>query len=97
MPKAKLVQLNLPVTFLREKKRFVAYSPALDLSTSGKNFEDAQKHFAEIARIFFEEIMGKGTIDEVLGNLGWEKIKAKWQPPVVISNQPETISIPVSV
>lgn len=68
MPKSKLIQLNLPVTFLREKKRFVAYSPALDLSTSGKNFEEAQKRFAEIARIFFDEIISRGTIDEVLEN-----------------------------
>ena len=97
MPKSKLIQLSLPVTFLREKKRFVAYSPALDLSTSGKNFEEAQRHFTEIARIFLEEIMEKGTIKEVLENLGWEKIKAHWRPPIVISQQPETISIPVSV
>jgi len=97
MPRSKLMQLNLPVTFLREKKRFVAYSPALDLSTSGKNFEEAQKHFAEIARIFFDEIINRGTTDEVLENLGWEKIKAHWRPPTVISQQPETVSVPVVV
>lgn len=97
MPKSKLLHLNLPVTFLREKKRFVAYSPALDLSTSGKNFEEAQKRFVEIARLFFDEIINKGTVDEILENLGWEKIKAHWQPPVVVSQQPETVSIPVSV
>lgn len=42
-------QANLPVTFLREGKKFVAYTPALDLSTSGDTLEQAQKRFAEAA------------------------------------------------
>jgi hypothetical protein len=55
--------LNLPVSILREKKRFVAYSPALDISTSGKSFKEAQSHFAEIVQLFFQEIEERGTLD----------------------------------
>ena len=43
---------NLPVLFLKEDKMFVAYSPALDLSTCGKTFEEAKKNFGQAMDIF---------------------------------------------
>lgn len=87
--------LSLPVTFLKEKARFVAYSPTIDLSTSGRTFKQAKERFAEAAMLFFEEIYKKDTIDETLGDLGWEKRNKEWRPPVVVSQEPETISISV--
>ena len=87
------LQFNLPVTILKENKRFVAYSPALDLSTSGKSHKEAQKRFVKIARIFFEEIIKKGTIDDVLSDLGWHKTKQAWQPPILVSQELEKISL----
>lgn len=90
------LQFNFPVSFLKEKKRFVAYTPALDLSTSGKTFEEAKRHFEEASLLFFEELIHKGTIDEVLSELGWQKIKKEWRSPVVISQQSETICVPIN-
>ena len=87
---------NLSVVFLKEKKRFVAHSPALDLSTSGRSFSEAKRRFEQAASIFFEEIINKGTLDEILEGLGWEKQKKIWQPPIVISQNVETVSVPVT-
>ncbi len=87
------IQFNLPVTILKENKRFVAYSPALDLSTSGKSHKEVQKRFVEIAKIFFEEIIKKGTMDDVLSDLGWHKAKQEWQPPILVSQELEKISL----
>ncbi len=56
-------QLSLPVTFLKEGSSFVAYSPALDLSTVGDTFEQAKARFEEAVQIFFEEIAEKGTMN----------------------------------
>lgn len=86
---------NLSVVFLKEKRRFVAYAPALDLSTSGTTFKQAQKHFAEAARIFFDEVIARGTLKEVLEDLGWEKKNNEWRPPLVVS--PGTVSVPVAM
>lgn len=86
-------QFNLPVTFLRERRRFIAHSPAIDLSTSGKTFKEAQKRFFEAAMLFFEEIVEKGTVNEVLRDLGWQKIKKDWQPPMVVSQKLETVNV----
>ena len=89
------LQFSLPVVFLRGKQRFIAYTPALDLSTAGTTFPEAKKRFAEAAGLFFEEIVKKGTLNQVLEDLGWQRLKNEWQPPIVVSQQPETIRIPV--
>jgi len=88
-----MLEVNLPVSFLREGDKFVAYTLALDLSTSGKSFKEVQTRFKEIVGIFFEEIIEKGTINEVLVNLGWKKIQSKWTPPIVISQGSQLIRV----
>jgi predicted RNase H-like HicB family nuclease len=91
------VQTKLSVTFLREGKRFIAYSPALDLSTSGKSFEEVKKRFEEIVEIFFEEVAKKGTLEEVLQNLGWERQDKRWTPPAIIAHESQMIRLPAFV
>lgn len=79
---------------MKEAKTFVAYSPALDLSTVGKTSEEAMARFQEAANIFFEEIIEKGTVGEALGDLGWRKINREYFPPLIVSHQTENFSIP---
>ena len=86
MKKLSLKAINLPVTIFKEGKSYVAYSPALDLSTCASTYKKAQTNFSEIAGIFIEELVEMGTLDAVLRELGWQKIKSNWQPPVVVSN-----------
>ncbi len=92
MAKTKL-NFSLPVSFIREDNRIVAYSPAIDLSTSGKTYEEAKKRFVEASSIFFEEIVGQGTMDEVLKELGWRKVRQQWIPSVVISQESQEVSV----
>jgi hypothetical protein len=93
MAKANL-EVKLPVSFLREGKEFIAYTPALDLSTSGKSYIEAKKRFEKIVNIFFEELIKKGTLESVLVDLGWKKIQTKWSPPIVISQESQIIQVP---
>lgn len=92
MPKAKL-EFNILVSFIKEGKKFIAYSPALDLSTCGNTLEQAKQRFREIVNIFFEETLRKGHLEEVLRNLGWVKKEAKWAPPVVVAQEYQTVSM----
>ena len=87
-------QINLPVAVLREGEQFVAYTPALDLSTAGSTYEEAKKRFEEAVGIFFEETIQMGTLDEVLADLGWKKAHNEWVPPVVVSQEQQTVRIP---
>jgi len=67
-------EIILPVSIFKEGKHFVAYTPALDLSTSAKTFDEVKKRLFEAVQIFFEELTKKGTTEEVLKGLGWHKI-----------------------
>ena len=89
-----MLEFKLPVSFLREGKKYVAYTPALDLSTSGRTYEEAKRRFREIVSIFFEELIKKGTLDEVLRDLGWKRIQAEWSPPVIISQELQSVRVP---
>lgn len=86
---------KLPLVIMKQGKHFVAYSPALDLSTVGKSLKDAQKMFGQAARIFLEEIIEAGTADEVLSGLGWKKVQKKWSPPRVVSSDSIGVRVPV--
>jgi len=86
-------KFQLTVSIIKEGNRYIAYSPALDLSTSGKNYEEAKKRFNEMVNIFFEEVIKAGTLKEVLENLGWKRIKSAWNPPVVIGQELQTVCL----
>lgn len=86
--------VKLSVFIFREGKRFIAYTPSLDLSTSGKTFKETQKRFEEAVQILFEELEAKGTREEVLSNLGWRKVERRWQSPVTIAHEMREVKIP---
>lgn len=94
MKKLGIKAVSLPVTIFKEGKSYVAYSPALDLSTCASTYKKAQKNFSEVVSIFIEELIEMGTLEVILRELGWQKVKSNWQPPVVVSNyfQPMNLS-----
>lgn len=89
------LSFNLPVLITKQNKRFVAFTPALDLSTSGKSAKQAKERFIELANIFLEEIFKAKTADDVLSELGWKKVQKKWNPPEIISSQSIGLRIPI--
>lgn len=66
MKKRPSIDLKLSVNFIKEGKSVIAYSPALDLSTCGKNENEARKRFEETVQLFFEDIIERNTHEEVL-------------------------------
>lgn len=86
--------MSLPVEFFREGKYFVAYSHPLDFSAFGETFEEARNNFSEAVKIFFDELEKKGTLEDVLLELGWQKIKRTFTPPVRISEEEMKIPCP---
>ena len=67
-------ETKFSVSIFKEGNEFIAYSPVLDLSTCGKNYDEVMRRFEEIVYIFFEELIKKGTLNETLENLGWRKM-----------------------
>ncbi len=62
----KKFNFKIPVSIFKEGDMFVAYTPALDLSTSGKTFIQVRERFTETISIFFEEIEKMGTMEAIL-------------------------------
>jgi hypothetical protein len=89
------ISYSLPVTIFREGESFVAYTPALDLSSTGSTEEVAKKMFAESVETFFEELIEMGTLDCVLQDLGWTKEKGKYQPPEVVRQSVINVVVPL--
>lgn len=85
--------LNLPVSFIKEAEQFVAYTPALDLSTSGSTLEEAKNNFTEAVEIFFDEIVEMGTLEDVLLDLGWKRQDEDFLPPVIVSQGMESVRV----
>jgi len=90
------IQARLPVVVLKEGKKFVAYTPALDLSTSGRTFEQAKKRLKEAVLIFFEETMKHGTIERVLLEYGWTRGRQQWAPPLVVAQESTSVQLRVA-
>ena len=91
---SKNLSFKLSLVVSKHGKRFVAYSPALDISTSGKTEKEAKKRFSETVQIFLEEIFEAKTANEVLSELGWKKIQKVWVPPKIISSPYVSLSMP---
>ncbi len=90
----KEVEVSLAVSVFKEGETFIAYTPALDLSTAGASLAEAKQHFAEAVRIFFAELGEAGTTEEVLTALGWEE-QQSWIPPVEVEHSTQTFNVPV--
>ena len=91
----KMTDVKLTVSIFREGKTYVAFSPALDISTVGKSATEAKKNFDELVRIFFEETEKHGTTNDALLSLGWEKLKSKeWHPPVEVERTTTSVAVP---
>ncbi len=89
-------KIHLIISIIKQGKRYVAYSPALDLSTSGKTELEAKNRFEEAADIFLEELTEAGTLSEVLKELGWYKARTNWQPPKLVSQKSVDLLVPAT-
>jgi hypothetical protein len=77
---------EIPFFLFKEGNKYVAYSPAINLSTCGNTEEQARTRFAEAANVFIGEIIRMGTFEDVLTECGWRKVQvtsqSSWSPPV---------------
>jgi hypothetical protein len=92
----KFAEINLTVNILKQTGRYIAYSSALDLSTSGRSETEAKKRFGEAALVFIEELDKAGTLKAVLEELGWHRAQKQWEPPKIISQEAVYVRMPVA-
>ncbi|MEK7078142.1 MAG: hypothetical protein AAB911_01100 [Patescibacteria group bacterium] len=92
----KFAQIKLTVSILKQDSRYIVYSPALDLSTSGRTGKEAKKRFEEASLLLIEELDKAGTLHDVLRELGWRQAQKRWSPPKIISQEAVGVRMPVA-
>lgn len=94
-----VISANLRVDIKREDSCYISYCPDLELSSFGETPEKALKNLGEVIEIFFEDIIQRDTLEEVLAECGWKRIPSKavpqWVPPAHITEQYIPLSIEV--
>lgn len=66
----KEVNFNLSVSIFKQGDVFVAYTPALDISTYGNSKAEAQINFDELVNTFFTSFRDHRELREVLDSMG---------------------------
>ena len=73
--KRNVLNIGLEVDIREEEGYFVAYCPALELSSFGRDEETAKRRFVEEVTIFMVETDRKGTLEKYLLKQGWTLTK----------------------
>jgi predicted RNase H-like HicB family nuclease len=77
----------------REGETYVAYVPALDLSSCGATDAEARRNIRDAVRGFLAASADLGTLDEILRESGYEPEGDGWRPPVFVSVDHLTMSM----
>ena len=73
--------LSFTVHLFREGDMYVAHVPELDVSSCGETQEKARTNIQDAVRGFLEAADGKGTLDEILEEAGYERRGSEWKGP----------------
>jgi len=65
------VSLSVQVFITKEGESYIAYCPALELSSYGDSIDEAKDCFQDAVNIFIEETAKRGTLEKMLLSFGW--------------------------
>lgn len=69
----------------KEEEAYVAYVPALDLSSCGSTETEARKNIQDAVRGFLDASAGQGNLEQVLEESGYRRQGGEWVPPQFVS------------
>ena len=84
---------SFDVHIFKEGDTYVAYVPALDVSSCGATDDAARRNIRDAVRGFLESSADLGTLDEILQEAGYEREGHKWRAPEFVSVDRLTMSI----
>lgn len=89
LPTVAITAQEVLVILFLESEQYVAYCPALELSSYGRTQQDAVAAFQTALEIFLEEASLSNTLHKELLQLGWtyDKSAAILQPPMLSQQQ----------
>ena len=75
---------NISFYIFKDGDSYISYCPSLELSSSGKNIEEAIKNFYECFQLHIECCAEMGTLFDDFRDHGWKISKGKIIPPTLI-------------
>jgi hypothetical protein len=83
-----MAEIEFDSIIFREGNTFVSYSPRLDISSCGNSVEEAKKNLMTAVRLFLEESEKMGTLEEILGEAGYERTdETHWMTPRLVATE----------
>ena len=67
----KSIEVQLGVLIFQEDDSYLAYCPALQLSTYGDSISDAKEAFEDLVKSYVEDCQKMGTLEKDLRAHGW--------------------------
>ena len=74
-------RFNIEFYVFMEDETYISYCPSLDISTSGKTFNEAVGNFYEMFQLYIESCVENKTLHDDLLAHGWKMQAKTIQPP----------------
>ena len=87
-----MAEFSFTAHLFKEGETYVAYVPALELSSCGATDEEARRNIRDAVRGFLAASAKMGTMDEILKEAGYEQHGEDWQAPEFVSVDRLTMS-----
>ena len=89
----------LPIEFdaiiFQDGKDFVAYCPELDVSSCGRDIDEARRNLSTAVRLFVEEAQKLGTLEDILKEAGYHRgPDGTWESPRIVATEVMAVADP---
>ncbi len=89
------MEIQFTTRIFKEGRSFVAHALELDVSSCAGSKEKALRNLKEAVRLFLEEAIKMGTLEQILEEAGYSKSKRKITSPKFISVQRVSLPLPL--
>ncbi|HUT75462.1 MAG TPA: hypothetical protein VM221_11605 [Armatimonadota bacterium] len=89
-----MLQIDFDMIVFREGEAYVAYCPELEVSSCGRDVDEARANLKTAVRLFIEQTEKLGTLDQVLQEAGYiPDGKGGYTPPRLVVTESATVAV----
>jgi predicted RNase H-like HicB family nuclease len=85
--------IEFDAIIFQEGKTYVAHCPELDVSSCGRDVDEARRNLKTAVRLFVEEAEKLGTLEDILKEAGYQCMTdGAWKSPRIVSTEVMSLS-----
>jgi len=92
-----IMEIKFTSLVFKEKDMYVAFCPELDVSSCGREVDEARRNLFEAVNIFLEETNRLGSLEDVLREAGYalkDRKRGFWVSPDLVMTEQRDLSFP---